>query len=119
MDVRRRKLSAELKKADINGREQPVRDDHGPGNYPWDKWERCALQLGVPEELAMLGRAVYREAYQHSWSEDLQAECGWMDSGRAMIVLALLKPQETRRRWQHLLDTDGERIRPQGPSPLD
>lgn len=119
MDAQRGKLSAALKKADINGLEQPVRDDHGPGNYPWDKWERCALQLGVLEELAMLGRAVYREAYQHSWSEDLQAECGWMDGGRAMIVLALLKPQESQRRWRYLLDSDGERVEPPCPRPGD
>ncbi len=79
------------------------------GEYPWDHWNRWALADGVPEDLALLGCDLIREADQHCWSEELQAECGWQDSGAAMIQLALTAPDETRKRWEHLMETDGER----------
>ena len=53
------------------------------GHYPWDGWERKAQAAGVPVELAVLGRAVMREAYQHDWAERLEF-CGWHDHGNAM-----------------------------------
>lgn len=81
------------------------------GEYPWDQWRTWAVADGVGEELADLGRAVIREADQHGWSEELQAECGWLDHGQAMIEQALRKPEEAHQRWQTLLDTDGERGR--------
>jgi hypothetical protein len=80
------------------------------GQYPWDEWEKWAVQDGVPEDLAELGRAVIREADQHGWPEELQAECGWNDSGSAMIELALSDPEHARARWGYLLATDGGRI---------
>ena len=62
------------------------------GQYPWDFWEKRALARGVPGELASLGRAVMREAYQHQWESLLRALCGWEDEGEAMIELALSGP---------------------------
>lgn len=77
------------------------------GHYPWDDWQRCALTRGVNNELATLGRAVMREAYQHDWEARLQALCGWNDNGEAMIELALSGPDQALFAWQKLLDTDG------------
>lgn len=77
------------------------------GNYPWDHWERRALERGVNKELATLGRAVFREAYQHDWEPLLQTLCGWEDEGEAMIELALSGPERASFAWQKLLDTDG------------
>ena len=34
-----------------------------------------------------------REAWQHGWDEELRAECGWRDDGRAMLALALTDPK--------------------------
>ena len=79
------------------------------GEYPWDEWQGRARAAGVPEELAMLGRAVIREAYQHGWPAKLQSECGWDDDGEAMIELALRDPARADRRWRWLMETDGER----------
>ena len=44
----------------------------------------------------------------HEWRQ-LQAECGWQDSGAAMIQLALTAPEQARERWEYLLETDGDR----------
>jgi hypothetical protein len=77
------------------------------GDYPWDHWYQRAKAAGLGDVLAELGRAVMREADQHAWSEDLQAECGWKDDGAAMLALALDDPQRARERWQWLMDTDG------------
>ena len=79
------------------------------GNYPWDHWREWAVADGMSEDLADLGRSLVREADQHSWSDELLAECGWSDDGKAMIELALKNPDEARKRWQFLLDTDGGR----------
>lgn len=82
------------------------------GDYPWDAWPRWALANAVPLDLATLGRAVIREAWQHGWAEELRAECGWRDDGRAMLALALTKPKRALARWSELLDTDGGRVDP-------
>jgi hypothetical protein len=79
------------------------------GHYPWDGWERKAQAAGVPVELAALGRAVMREAYQHDWAERLKILCGWHDHGNAMIRLARRCPAVAQERWQRMLDTDGYR----------
>jgi hypothetical protein len=79
------------------------------GHYPWDDWERAALAVGVPKALAGLGRLTMREAYNHGWTEKLKSLCGWCDDGRRMIQLALRSPQTAEKRWQRLLDTDGQR----------
>lgn len=80
-----------------------------PGAYPWDEWQARARAAGVVEELAVLGRAVIREAYQHDWSDELQRECGWDDDGEAMIELALRDRSGAARRWRQLMETDGGR----------
>jgi len=79
------------------------------GNFPWDEWKTRALAAGMPAELATLGRAVMREAYQHAWDEDLQRLCGWEDEGNGMLVSALEAPEQAATDWQQLLDTDGGR----------
>jgi len=79
-----------------------------PGSYPWDHWQTRALEAGLANELAVLGRAVMREAVQHNWRPHLQAECGWGDEGGKMLELALSKPKQAAKRWEHLLQTDGE-----------
>jgi len=81
------------------------------GHYPWDDWEKDALAAGVPKDLAGLGRLVVREAYQHDWDDHLKSLCGWYDRGGRMIKLALRSSEKARRRWEHLLETDGNRGR--------
>lgn len=88
--------------------------DCSAGNYPWDDWQRHAIARGVPAELASLGRAVIREAWQHEWSERLRSLCGWSDDGRRMLRLALRNPQLAEKRWSRLLDTDGGLYEPEG-----
>ena len=82
------------------------------GNYAWDHWQQWAIDDGIPEDLAGLGRSLIREADQHGWDTELQAKCGWTDSGAAMIEFALQHPEQARRGWEHLLVTDGNRVPP-------
>ena len=79
------------------------------GDYPWDHWQEWALADGVPTDLAQLGRDLIREADQHNWPRERQLECGWGDSGAAMIQLALTAPDQARERWEFLMETDGDR----------
>lgn len=76
------------------------------GRYAWDRWRLRALEAGLSDDLAWLGRGVMREAVQHAWSEELKAECGWEDEGQAMLELALRAPRKAEKRWQRLMDTD-------------
>ena len=64
------------------------------GDYPWDRWEKAALTIGLSPELASAGRSVFREAFQHSWPDDLMVECGWLDGGTRMIYQALAFPAQ-------------------------
>lgn len=80
-----------------------------PGAYPWDHWERYAIDQGLDRKLASLGRAVIREAYQHSWDEHLKSLCGWNDDGQRMLEVALRRPAIAKARWTRLLDSDGGR----------
>ena len=82
------------------------------GQYPWDYWQKMALERGVSEELATLGRSLMREASQHSWGERLRSLCGWNDEGRRMIALALRSPKTAKQRWSWLMETDGQRVNP-------
>jgi hypothetical protein len=82
-----------------------------PGEFPWDEWQHRARAAGVPEALASLGRAVIREAYQPTWSPELQSECGWDDDDDAMIELALCDAPGAERRWSWLLETDAGHMR--------
>lgn len=77
-----------------------------PGDFPWDRWQSCALQAGVPEDLASLGRSVFREAFQHDWPDDAKVECGWLDGGLTMIFQVLAFPDETAARWRYLYSAD-------------
>jgi hypothetical protein len=79
------------------------------GSYPWDHWQQHAQAWGVPPDLAQLGRAVIREAYQHQWDVRLKSLCGWRDDGQRMMELALRSPGKARRQWNILLRTDGVR----------
>lgn len=97
--------------------EKPKWLEDGPGNYPWDRWEERARGAGIEDDLAALGRAVYREAYNHGWDRNLQSECGWSDDGERMLQYALIRPEVMRAWWQYLLDTDGERIDALPPGP--
>jgi len=89
-----------------------------PGAYPWDLWQARAIERGVPEDLAALGRSVMREAINHAWCDTLQHECGvplerfglesrGEEPGSAMILRALEDPDRYRARWRWLLETDG------------
>jgi len=82
------------------------------GSYPWDRWGKFARVHGVPLDLAMLGRAVIREAWQHGWDERHMSLCGWRDDGQRMLLLAMRKPAVAWRRWERLLETDGGRYDP-------
>jgi hypothetical protein len=85
-----------------------------PGAYPWDDWQREALAAGLSPDLAALGRAVMREAYQHNWCDRLKYECGIdnPDTAAGMITCGKDRPYLTQRRWQWLLITDGLRFDP-------
>jgi len=83
------------------------------GAYPWDGWERWALTQGVTKELAALGRAAIREAWQHGWPQRLCSLCGWRDDGRRMAALALRRPVLAQKRWERLLETDGGQWNPE------
>ena len=78
------------------------------GNFPWDKWEAVAKEVGLDEDLRHIGRALFREAFQHDWSDELKVESGWLDGGQRMIYQAFAFPDACVQRWQHLLDTDGQ-----------
>lgn len=88
------------------------------GAYPWDGWQHWAFANSVSLKLATLGRAVIREAWQHGWDEELRAECGWRDDGRAMLALALSNPAFAEKRWTWLLDTDGGSYDPENDRTL-
>lgn len=79
------------------------------GHYPWDDWERFALARGLDAELAGLGRLLVREAYQHDWTDELKALCGWSDDGQALLTFARRAPRQARRQWDILMRTDGLR----------
>lgn len=72
----------------------------------WDRWFDRALEEGVEEDLASLGRTVIREAGEQDWDEELRGECGWFDDGEAMLDLAMLTPERAEARWRALLDRD-------------
>ena len=76
------------------------------GDYPWDRWQKAARQAGVAEDLANLGRSVFREAFQHDWPDQAKVECGWLDGGTTMILQALAFPEEASARWNYLYSSD-------------
>ncbi len=76
------------------------------GDFPWDRWEKAALQAGISADLANLGRTVFREAFQHDWPDNAKVECGWLDGGQVMIYQALAFPEEAAARWTYLYSAD-------------
>jgi len=49
--------------------------DYEPPCWEWDLWEANAIKRGMSKEMANLGRAVIREAGQHSWCPQLRCLC--------------------------------------------
>lgn len=78
-----------------------------PGDYPWDRWKSRAIKAGLDASIAQLGRDVMREAYNHSWSDELKAECGWSDGGKEMLSNAMHNPTKCEQRWIALIRSDG------------
>jgi hypothetical protein len=70
----------------------------------WERWFERAVEEGVEEDLASLGRSVIRECRTQRWGEERRAECGWFDDGDAMLELALVDPEQAEERWRLLLD---------------
>ena len=79
------------------------------GHYPWDAWERWALDRELDPQVAGQARLLIREWFQHSWAGELKAACGWSDDGRALLEFALQSPKEALNQWEILLRTDGLR----------
>jgi hypothetical protein len=77
-----------------------------PGQYPWDHWERAALERGMERTLAALGRDVVRDASQHNWAKPLRQLC----EGCALEDLLIRAPYLGRRLCEILLETDGLKI---------
>jgi len=76
-----------------------------PAPHAWDEWQREALAQGLSVELSELGRQLFREACQHDWPEPLYAAC---TDGAALIAEALADPDRAARRWDALLQADGQ-----------
>ena len=73
----------------------------------WERWFERAVEEGIDEDLASLGRSLIREARMQRWHGERLAECGWLDDGEAMIELALIEPERAGARWRALLDGEG------------
>ncbi|MDH5671267.1 MAG: hypothetical protein OEZ06_03905 [Myxococcales bacterium] len=74
------------------------------GDPLWERWYERALDEGVEDELASLGRTLIREAWSQRWDSRRAALCGWADDGEQLLELALEQPYLAARRWQGLLD---------------
>ena len=70
----------------------------------WDRWFDRAIEEGVDEDLASLGRLLIRVCSAQGWDDELRAECGWFDDGEDMLELALVDPEQAGERWSLLLD---------------
>jgi len=85
----------------------PWLEELGERDEPlWERWFERALEEGVEQSLARLGRAVIRASAARAWDEELHAECGWLDDGEAMLELALLEGERAEARWRFLLEGD-------------
>ena len=70
----------------------------------WDRWFERAMEQGVDEELASLGRSLIRVAIDQRWQDDRAADSGLLDEGEDMLELALLDADDAHARWRTLLD---------------
>lgn len=76
-------------------------------HYPWDDWERWAIERGLEAGVAGQARQIIREAYSHGWPEGLRAFCGWRDDGQGLFKRAWRAPRRELRCWSILMRTDG------------
>jgi len=83
--------------------EEPT--EHRRPPFVWDHWKKHALKAGMSEELAELGRAVYREAIQHNWPWSLRVAC-MEPTLTDMLVHA---PETAKQFYETMLLTDGFR----------
>jgi hypothetical protein len=88
----------------MNAKIQPP--PYRAGHYPWDHWERAALERGMERTLAQLGRDVIRDADQHNWAKPLRQLCE-EDTLEDLLIRA---PYLGRRLCEILLETDGLKI---------
>jgi hypothetical protein len=70
----------------------------------WERWFERAVEEGLEEDLASLGRSLIRVCREQRWDAERRAECGWFDDGEAMLELALVEPEQAEARWRLLLD---------------
>ena len=77
-----------------------------PPTFEWDHWETYALERGLDENLAALGRAVLREVVQHNWSPQMHRLC----NQDVLLELLLFAPALGERLCRVLLETDGLRF---------
>jgi hypothetical protein len=75
-----------------------------PADPLWERWFERAIEQGLDEDLASLGRSLICEAHMQRWDPERRAECGWFDDGEEMLELALLDPEHAQARWRALLD---------------
>jgi len=78
--------------------------------YDWNIWLACALAHGLKEEVAILGRDCYREAYGIPGMTICKKNVDGKDNGQAMLQFALKNPKAAKKRWRFLMETDGERF---------
>lgn len=96
---------ARMTEAVLQDAKAPLRVVDDDAEEPlWERWFERAVEEGVDEELAMLGRAVIRSARSARVEADHRAECGWSDEGDAMLELALEDADGADEHWRRLLD---------------
>ena len=71
----------------------------------WDDWYHRAVEAGVEEPVAALGKSLICKSTVQGWTAAQQADFGWYDDGQAMIDIALLMPVPAMHTWQHLLES--------------
>jgi hypothetical protein len=77
-----------------------------PPRFEWEWWQAEALERGLDEDFAALGRAVLREAVQHNWGPQLRVVC----CGEVLDEVLFQAPRQARRLYEALLETDGLRV---------
>lgn len=75
---------------------------------PWEDWSKRGTAAGLADDLVALGVELIRVSVLQGWPEELRARCGHYDDGEAMIDLALSDPELATRRWDELLQADGD-----------
>jgi len=78
--------------------------DDEVGGPLWERWFERAVEQGLDEELASLGRSLICAAIDQRWQGDRAADSGLLDEGEAMLELALMDADDAAERWRKLLD---------------